>query len=194
MFSTANITPSPNATRSTSQTPRINSFSTWLDAWNIDIATVVAHNPSRAAELLGYQCLIHSASKHFTISAWLNYDMQFRTLAAFNPQLQWNLHHSELWLDNLASQTGSVSPNTRWPCTYCGSTSHFPDRCPRCPFVQSTSVMTTLLNEIMDLDYSYAEISIIRPANATPAVINTAANTGSPTHPPYRCGWAPLPC
>ena len=134
MFSTANITPSPNATCSTSQTPRINSFSSWLDAWNIYIATVVAHNPSRAAELLGYQRLIYSASKHFSTSAWLNYDMQFRTLAASNPQLQWNLHHSELWLDNLALQTGSSSPNTRWPCTYCGSTSHFPDRCPRCPF------------------------------------------------------------
>ena len=40
--------------------------------------------------------------------------------------------------------------------------------------------MTTLLNEIMDLDYSHAEISIIPPANATPAVINTAANTVAP--------------
>ena len=60
--------------------------------------------------------------------------MQFRTLAASNPQFQWNLCHSELWLDNLASQTSSFSPNTRWPCTYCGSTSHFPDQCPRCPF------------------------------------------------------------
>ena len=134
MFSTANIIPSPNPTCSTSQTLRINSFSSWLDAWNIYIATVVAHNPSRAAELLGYQRLIHSASKHFNTSAWLNYDMQFRTLAASNPQLQWNLCHSELWLDNLTSQTCSFSPNTCWPCTYCGSTSHFPDRCPHCPF------------------------------------------------------------
>ena len=40
--------------------------------------------------------------------------------------------------------------------------------------------MTTLLNEIMDLDHSHAEISIIPPANATPAVINTAANTVAP--------------
>ena len=32
----------------------------------------------------------------------------------------------------------------------------------------------------MDLDYSHAEISIIPPANATPAVIDTAANTVAP--------------
>ena len=113
MFSTANVTPSSGTTRSTSQTPRINSFSSWLDAWNIYIAIVVAHNPSRALELLGYQRLIHSASKHFNTSAWLNYDVQFRTLAAANPQLQWNLRHSELWLDNMASHTSSSLPNTR---------------------------------------------------------------------------------
>ena len=114
MFSTANITSSPNATRSTSQTLRINSFSTWLDVWNIYIATVVAHNPSRAAELLGYQRLIHSASKHFSTSAWLNYDMQFRTLAASNPQLQWNLHHSELWLDRFIFTKHSLALHILW--------------------------------------------------------------------------------
>ena len=42
-------------------------------------------------------------------------------------------------------------------------------------FLQSTSVMTMLLNEMIDLHYSHAEISIIPPANATPAVINTVA-------------------
>ena len=54
MFSVATSTPSPNAGRFTGQSPRITSFSTWLDAWNIYIAIVVAHNPSRASELLGY--------------------------------------------------------------------------------------------------------------------------------------------
>ena len=32
----------------------------------------------------------------------------------------------------------------------------------------------------MDLDYSHAEISIIPPANTTPAIINTAANAVAP--------------
>ena len=151
--------------------------SSWLDTWNIYIATVVAHNPSRAAELLGYQRLIHSASKHFSTSAWLNYDMQFRTLAASNPQLQWNLRHSEFWLDNLASQT--------WPCTYCGSTSHFPDRCPRCPFRTVHLSNDNASQQIMDIDYSHAEISIIShaeisiisPANATPLPLSTLLPT-----------------
>lgn len=41
-------------------------FSSWLDAWNIYIAIMVAHNPVQASEMLGYQCLIYSASKHFS--------------------------------------------------------------------------------------------------------------------------------
>ena len=47
-------------------------------------------------------------------------------------------------------------------------------------FVQSNSMMATLFNEIMDLDYQHAEISTIPPATATSAVINTAANTVAP--------------
>ena len=148
MFSVATSTPFPNAGCSTVQPPRITSFSTWLDAWNIYIATVVAHNPPRASELLGYQRLIHSASKHSSTSAWLKYDAQFCTLAASNSQLCWDLYirHSELWLDNVVIQISSSSATrTRWPCTYCGSTFHFSDRCPCCPFrsnQQDSSIST----------------------------------------------------
>ena len=119
----------------------ITSFSTWLDAWNIYIATVVAHNPGRASELLGYQRLIHSASKHFNTASLLKYDAQFRTLAAYNPQLCWDSRHPDLWLDSLAIQTSSIS-STRSHISLSislshitfRSTYHFPDRCPRCPF------------------------------------------------------------
>ena len=145
MFSTAITAPSTNASRSTIPPTRINSFSSWLDAWNVYIAIIVAQNPSRASELLEYQRLIHSASKHFSTPAWLNYDVQFRTLAASNPQLRWNSRHPELWLENLASQTSSSSFKTRFPCIYCGSIYHFPDRCPCCPFrpVQSDNLNTS---------------------------------------------------
>jgi len=41
------------------------------------------------------QHFIHSASKHFGVSVWLNFDVQFRTLAASNLQLWWNF--TSLW-------------------------------------------------------------------------------------------------
>ena len=80
----------PNISHSTAT---INSIS-WLDAWNIYIAIIVTHNSARASKPLGYQCLIHSASKHFTTSAWLEWDVQFCMLAASNPKI-WNKCHFE---------------------------------------------------------------------------------------------------
>ena len=133
MFSTANTTPS--TTRFTTPLARIDSFSSWLEAWNICIATVVAHNPSRASELLGYQHLIHLANKHFCASAWLNYDVQLRTLGGSNPQFQWNLHHSELWLKIWLPKPGHRHIKLIGLAhIVVVHTYHFPGRYPHCPF------------------------------------------------------------
>ena len=203
MFSVATSAPSPNAGRSTGQSPRITSFSTWLDAWNIYIATVVAHNPSRASELLGYQRLIHSASKHFGTASWLKYDAQFRTLAASNPQLRWDLRHPDLWLDSLAIQTStSSSTRSRWPCTYCGSTYHFPDRCPRCPFrasQQDSSFSSTQRGSGPNLPQrdSGSRSLTCRDFNNGTCNRNPCRYQhncyvcGSPNHPAYKCNGQP---
>ena len=186
-FSAANTTPS--TTRFTTPSARINSFSSWLEAWNIYIATVAAHNPSRALKLLGYQRLIHSANKHFSTSAWLNYDVQFRTLAASNSQLQWNLRHSELWLENLAFQTSSSSQKTCWPCTYCGSTYHFPDRCSRCPF-HSLPLSNDDNNSQRDNGSRPPTCREFNSSSCTrnPCHYRHQCNLcGSPNHPAYRC-------
>ena len=129
MFSVATSIPSPNANRSTGHPPRITSFSTWLDAWNIYIATVVAHNPGQASELLGYQRLIHSVSKHFNTASWLKYDAQFVRWQCLTPNYA-GTRATQIcgWTAYIATQTSSnSSTRSRWPCTYCGSTHHFPD-------------------------------------------------------------------
>ena len=46
MFSHAKTTTTTNANRSIMQSAIINSFSSWLDAWNTYIPTIVVHNPS----------------------------------------------------------------------------------------------------------------------------------------------------
>ena len=40
---------------------RITFFDTWMQAWNLYLAVILAHNPSQAVELFGYQQLICSA-------------------------------------------------------------------------------------------------------------------------------------
>ena len=114
------------------QTPatikRINSFALWMEAWNVYLSTLLAVNPSRALELLGYQRLITSANLQLPFSAWMSYDIRFRTLAASNSALRWDIRHPDLWLECLTFSRTATS--SRWPCPHCNSLYHFPDRCP----------------------------------------------------------------
>ena len=69
---------------------RITSFDAWMQAWNLYFAVILAHNPSRAVELFGYQRLICSAHILLPLESWLQYDYQFWTLAAADPLLRWD--------------------------------------------------------------------------------------------------------
>ena len=105
---------------------KISSFQSWMEAWNIYLAIIVDHDPSRAPALIAYQRIITSASNNHPLSAWLNYDIRFRTLAASNPSVRWDTRENELWLEFF---TGTASAATRWPCAYCGATTHYPENC-----------------------------------------------------------------
>ena len=105
---------------------KISSFSTWMEAWNTYLAIVIDHAPAHAPQLVAYQRIITSASIQYPLAAWLNYDVRFRTLAASDPLLRWNVRLTDLWLECFSGTPASV---TRWPCVQCGSTSHYPENC-----------------------------------------------------------------
>ena len=115
-----------NATQHYKHTPpAITSFSLWMQAWNIYLSVMLTHNTARALELIGYQRIITSANQSLPLKAWLQYDVQFRTLAASNPHLRLDLRHPELWYEAMA--TANTQKDTkRWPCPYCGAKNHFP--------------------------------------------------------------------
>ena len=117
------IAPAHNTTR------KINSFSLWMEAWNVYASTLLSANPSRALELFGYQRLITSANLCLPFSAWMSYDTKFRTLAANYPSLCWDVRHPDLWLECMTTSQKPVTPD-RWPCPHCNSIYHFPNRCP----------------------------------------------------------------
>ena len=107
-----------------------------LQAWNIYLSVILTHNTARALELIGYQCIITLANQSLPLKAWLQYDGQFRMLAASNPYLRWDLRHAELWYEAMAT------PNTqwdtkRWSCPYCRAKYHFPENFPWLPFRDS---------------------------------------------------------
>ena len=107
------IAPTHNTTR------KINSFSLWMEAWNVYASTVLSANPSRALELFGYQCLITSANLRLPFSVWMSYDTKFCTLAANYPSLRWDVCHPDLWLECMTTSK-PVTPD-HWPYPHCNS-------------------------------------------------------------------------
>ena len=69
----------------------------WLEAWNVYIAIIVAQYPERAPSLLAYQRMICNASLLFSPIHWLKYDARFRACAA--ESLRWDVKHNDLWLE-----------------------------------------------------------------------------------------------
>ena len=98
----------------------ISLFSTWMQAWNIYLTTILTYNPTRALELVGYQHIITSADHSLPLKAWLQYDRQFCTLAASNPSLRWDQCHSELWYEAMAAAYNTNQGKKRWPYPYLG--------------------------------------------------------------------------
>ena len=57
-----------------------------------------------------------SASVSYLLQSWLNYDVQFRMLAASNLSLRWDTRHHDLWLQCITQSC--VQQSSRWPCPF----------------------------------------------------------------------------
>ena len=89
-------------------TKKISSFLSKMEAQNVYLAVLIDHCPARAPQLVAYQRIITSTSAHYPLAAWLNYDTQFRTLAASDPTLGWDIRHTDLWLHCVASPSFAI--------------------------------------------------------------------------------------
>ena len=74
-----------------------------MEAWNTHLAILIDHAPACAPQLVAYQRIITSASNHYPLVAWLNYDICFRTLAASDPSQRWDVRLTDLWLECFSS-------------------------------------------------------------------------------------------
>lgn len=106
---------------------KISSFAAWMEAWNVYLAVRISINPACAPQLMAYQRIITTANSDHPLNAWISYDIKFRTKAANDPTLRWDVRELDLWLECFPGT--SAQPN-RWPCNHCGSTTHFPANCP----------------------------------------------------------------
>jgi len=100
-----------------------------MEAWSLYLAVRVALNPPSAPHLILYQCINTSANSQRPLHAWMSYDIKFHTKAANDPTLRCDTRGLHLWLEYFP---GTLSQSTHWPCTYFGSTTHYPAQCTFC--------------------------------------------------------------
>ena len=70
-------------------------------------AILIDHAPARAPQLVAYQRIITSASNHYPLAAWLNYDIRFRMS---DPSLRWDVRLTDLWLECFFKCTRPYNP------------------------------------------------------------------------------------
>ena len=68
---------------------RIDGLSSWLEAWNVYLRTILSLFPQLAPHLLAYQDQMCKFSRKFKASAWLMYDTAFRYMTASNLSIAW---------------------------------------------------------------------------------------------------------
>jgi len=66
------------------KTKHISTILEWLQCFTAYSGVIVADQPERALDLLGYQAVIMDARMRYEGTGWLNYDRRFRQSAAAN--------------------------------------------------------------------------------------------------------------
>jgi len=108
------------------KTRRVHDIATWLEGYTVYMHTILQAAPHRLNQLLGYQSLIIEANRRFTPEGWLDYDQQFRQMAARDASLPWDAIHATLWQ---LTTTGKARPT----CPSCQMV-HPPAPSGSCPF------------------------------------------------------------
>ena len=145
----------------------------WMEAWSLYLSVIANHNPSRALEILPYQSVICTANKLLSLNAWLQYDAKFHTLAATQPSLHWDQKYQDFWMD---AHTANSNEQHRWPCPYCRSASHYPENCPKLPFLRANHLINLpILDHLLIAHNQFVESTIRDAVQDLHANIATSA-------------------
>jgi len=109
---------------------RIDGLSSWLEACNVYLRTILSLCPQLAPDLLAYQDQMCKFRRKFKASAWLKYDTAFRYMAASNLSIAWGKAKEQLYNDTLKEE---ILPY----CIHCHSYGHRTLSCSTSPSLPS---------------------------------------------------------
>ena len=118
---------------------RIDGQSSWMEAWNVCLRTLLASYPHLAPDFLAYQAQICKFSRKFKSTAWLMYDTAFRHMAASNVLAPWSKVNEQLYSDILKEET----------LPYCISCHTYGHRTLACPARSISNLAAQLKNHLL---------------------------------------------
>ena len=107
---------------------------TWTEAFTVFQMVLCTAHPHRWPNLSKYKLLIIQTARHFSSSAWLEYDLVFRKDAAASGLSDWSRMNLDLYNFHLRSPA-MASPPLPWLSSSTASDAH-PDQ--YCPFPNSS--------------------------------------------------------
>ena len=99
----------------------------WLQCYAVYVTVVARKQPTRLADLMGYQSLIIEAHMEYKNDCWIGYDRRFRQQAASSPRTPWSTIDTTLW--NLAFAGHARTAR----CKHCFSLAHQSTDCDLSP-------------------------------------------------------------
>ena len=104
----------------------ISTFQEWVRCFSVYAHQLVAHQPMRSADLMGYLYLITTCQAEFNFQAYLAYDVAFRRKASKFHISAWGQIDPQLYLR--PSGAGKAKPRA-W-CFHCLAPTHSSPDCP----------------------------------------------------------------
>ena len=105
----------------------IDSFSTWLSAWNNYELVLMAKHPNIYKKLVAYRDLIQNCDKNFKWNAVMKYDMRFRAKRGESNNFDFDIVDTTLY----ATIFDATAVKSTWKtCLRCNASDHLVADCP----------------------------------------------------------------
>ena len=105
----------------------ITTFTEWVRCYSVYCHYLLAHQPMRSADLMGYLYILATCQAEYNFPACLAYDIAFRKKAARFRLTSWGQIDPQLYTKAF---TGAGKAKARAWCDHCLAPSHTPAECP----------------------------------------------------------------